>query len=66
MPRKPRYYAAGVPCHVITRGNDRTACFFAERSKLRVRILKSKVFARWAANVDENKMPSFGFLLETF
>jgi len=31
MPRKPRYYLAGAPCHVVTRGNDRTACFFAEQ-----------------------------------
>jgi putative transposase len=28
MPRKPRYYQAGVPCHVITRGNNRSVCFF--------------------------------------
>ena len=28
MPRKPRYYEADIPCHVITRGNNRQACFF--------------------------------------
>jgi len=28
MPRKPRCYVPNVPCHVITRGNDRQACFF--------------------------------------
>ncbi|MBL4672226.1 MAG: transposase [Arenicella sp.] len=28
MPRKPRYYLAGVPCHVISRGNNSNACFF--------------------------------------
>ena len=28
MPRKPRCYLPNVPCHVITRGNDRQACFF--------------------------------------
>lgn len=30
MPRKPRCYIANVPCHVITRGNNRQDCFFAE------------------------------------
>lgn len=30
MPRKPRMYMAGVPCHVIQRGNNRTACFFSD------------------------------------
>lgn len=27
MPRKPRVYLAGVPCHVIQRGNNRDATF---------------------------------------
>jgi putative transposase len=31
MPRKPRMYLPEVPCHVIQRGNNRAACFFAER-----------------------------------
>jgi len=26
MPRKPRMYMAGVPSHVIQRGNNRDAC----------------------------------------
>ena len=30
MPRKPRAYLAGVPCHVITRGNNREACFYCD------------------------------------
>ena len=30
MPRKPRMYLAGVPCHVVQRGNNRDACFFAD------------------------------------
>ena len=30
MPRRPRMVVPGVPCHVITRGNDRKACFFSE------------------------------------
>ena len=28
MPRKPRMYLAGVPSHIVQRGNDRNACFF--------------------------------------
>ena len=30
MPRKARIRHAGVPQHVIQRGNNRTACFFAD------------------------------------
>ena len=30
MPRKPRMYVPGIPCHVIQRGNNREACFFRE------------------------------------
>ena len=30
MPRKSRMYLPGIPCHVVQRGNDRKACFFAE------------------------------------
>ncbi len=30
MPRKPRLYLPGIPCHVIQRGNNRDACFAAE------------------------------------
>ncbi len=29
MPRKPRMYLPGVPCHVIQRGNNRDACFYS-------------------------------------
>ena len=28
MPRKPRAYLADIPCHIITRGNNREACFY--------------------------------------
>lgn len=31
MPRKPRIYLPGMPCHVIQRGNNRNVCFFAEQ-----------------------------------
>jgi putative transposase len=30
MPRKPRMYLAGVPCHVLQRGNNHAACFFTD------------------------------------
>ena len=30
MPRRPRLNLASVPLHVIQRGNNRQACFFAE------------------------------------
>jgi len=30
MPRKPRTYLAGVPSHVVQRGNDRNACFYQQ------------------------------------
>jgi putative transposase len=29
MPRRARMYVAGVPYHVVRRGNNREACFFA-------------------------------------
>lgn len=34
MPRKPRMYMAGVPSHVIQRGNNRDACFYTEQDYL--------------------------------
>ena len=30
MPRKPRMYIPHIPSHVVQRGNNRAACFFAE------------------------------------
>lgn len=30
MPRKPRFYLPGVPVHLVQRGNNRQAVFFAE------------------------------------
>lgn len=30
MPRRPRLQVAGLPVHIIQRGNNRQACFFAE------------------------------------
>ena len=34
MPRKPRFHLPGVPQHVVQRGNNRQACFFAEADYL--------------------------------
>ena len=31
MPRKPRMYLAGLPCHVIQRGNNRSVCFITDQ-----------------------------------
>ena len=31
MPRKPRMYIGGLPCHVIQRWNNRRACFYSEQ-----------------------------------
>jgi REP-associated tyrosine transposase len=30
MPRKPRMYLPGIPAHVVQRGNNRDACFYAD------------------------------------
>jgi len=30
MPRKKRFQLLGMPQHIIQRGNNRQACFFAE------------------------------------
>lgn len=34
MPRRPRLDLAGVPQHIIQRGNDRQPCFFTEADYL--------------------------------
>ena len=31
MPRRKRHYLSGMPYHVVQRGNNREACFFAEQ-----------------------------------
>ncbi len=30
MPRKPRFYVADIPVHVVQRGNNRQAVFYDE------------------------------------
>ena len=30
MPRKPKMYLAGIPAHIVQRGNNRDACFFSD------------------------------------
>jgi len=34
MPRKPRMYLPGVPCHIVQRGNNREANFFSKNDYL--------------------------------
>ena len=34
MPRKPRMYLPGYPCHIIQRGNNREVTFFTEQDYL--------------------------------
>ena len=31
MPRRARLSLAGIPLHIIQRGNNRSTCFFAEQ-----------------------------------
>lgn len=35
MPRRARLAIAGIPWHIIQRGNNRTACFYADEGYLR-------------------------------
>lgn len=35
MPRRARLAIAGIPWHIIQRGNNRTACFFADEDYIR-------------------------------
>jgi putative transposase len=30
MPRKPRFFLPNIPCHVVQRGNNRSACFYRD------------------------------------
>lgn len=42
MARKPRFYLAGVPAHVMQRGNNRSAVFFDDEDYLEyLRLLRS-------------------------
>ena len=34
MPRKPRFFLAGVPCHIVQRGNNREPIFFEKEDYL--------------------------------
>lgn len=35
MPRRARLAIAGIPWHIIQRGNNRTACFYADEDRRR-------------------------------
>ena len=37
MPRRPRIHLPGLPLHVVQRGHNRDACFFAEEDYLAYR-----------------------------
>ena len=37
MPRRPRIHLAGLPLHIVQRGHNRDACFFAEEDYLAYR-----------------------------
>jgi len=41
MPRKPRMYLPGVPCHIIQRGNNRDATFFCLAELLVLGVARS-------------------------
>ena len=47
MPRKPRSYLPGVPAHVVQRGNNRNACFFADEDYLFYRECLSEGLRRY-------------------
>ena len=38
MPRKARFFVADVPTHVVQRGNNRQAIFFADNDYRRVKL----------------------------
>ena len=41
MPRRPRIHLPGVPIHLVQRGHNRDACFFAEED--------FQVYRKWLA-----------------
>jgi putative transposase len=45
MPRQPRLVIAGYPCHIILRGNNKSAVFFIECLKDAKEETKSKLYA---------------------
>jgi len=51
MPRKPRLQAAGLPVHIIQRGNNRQACFFADEDYLFFLNLLAKLAKRFHCSV---------------
>ncbi len=51
MPRKPRHYIAGMPCHVIQRGNNRQPCFFAEQDYLFYLLYLKDACQRYKVNL---------------
>ncbi len=51
MPRRPRMYVAGVPYHVVQRGNNREAFFFASEDYQFYLHLLSNVLIRYKVSM---------------
>lgn len=51
MPRRPRMYTAGLPFHIVQRGNNREACFFAEQDYLFYLQLLQDGLTRYAVSL---------------
>ena len=47
MPRKPRFFVPGIPCHVIQRGNNRTPIFFANQDYQAYKTWLHEAFIRY-------------------
>lgn len=58
MPRRPRITFPGVPLHLIQRGNNRQACFFADDDY--------RVYLDWLAEyADANDCDIHAYVLMT-
>ena len=51
MPRKPRFYLAGVPAHVMQRGHNREAIFFEEHDYREYLKILKKVADNYACQI---------------
>jgi putative transposase len=43
MPRKARIYEPGLPYHLVQRGNNRDACFFADDDLFYLQLLQENL-----------------------
>ncbi len=51
MPRKTRMYLPGMPVHVVQRGNNGTACFFADDDYLYYKAALTEGLRRYGAQL---------------